>query len=451
MADTKTQNDIFTQITQEVKPLIEDGRIKENDLDVVLNKIKENDTKPDEKPDEDKRLADELERFNKLQETNLNQWKEQKAFNEGLAKLGVAPAKKGLFLNALDKNELGNIPEKQHKEYGFGRYAQCLMNSYFANKKGMQINEADKKFLNTVNSTLTDGAGAYTLQTEVLPTLFDDLAEVGYFFSETTPIMFQRGGGKTKKIPTVAAGSDPSASIAKVTEDAAKPIGNYTFTQIDLTLIKYAVIVPFTTEFEMYSPLDLGDAIKRFAIEYFNIIFDSILFSGDANINGLQDISTTNATITGTQMSGLTVNDLLDVIGAMRSGDMVGAKWCYHPTVWAKMYQKENTAGQREFPLNDINGRTLLGFPVIVSDYMQTFVSGASASTDFGYFGNLKKLFVGKMNGLDISFSDQASYVSGETTVHMWQNNEVGYRLEMFVDMDCAFPSRIIAIKTAAA
>ena len=447
--DKKTQNDIFTQITQEVKPLIEDGIIKEDDLDVVLNKIKENDTKPE--PEEDVKTVAELERFNKIQEDNLNLWNEQKTINEKLAKLGVAPARKGLFLNALGEKELDNVPEAQHKEYGFGRYAQCLMNGYLANKKGLSLSEVDRAFLNTVNSTLTDGAGAYTLPTEVLPTLFDDLAQVGYFFSETTPVMFEQGGGKTKKIPTVAAGSDPSASIAKVTEDAAKPIGNFTFTQIDLTLIKYAVIVPFTTEFQMYSPLDLANTIKQFATDYFSIIFDDILFNGDANINGLQDISTTNATITGTQMSGLTVNDLLDTIGAMRSVDMVGAKWCWHPTVWAKLYQKETTAGNREFPLNDINGRTLLGFPVIVSDYMQPFVSGASASTDFGYFGNLKKLFVGRMNGLDISFSDQASYVSGETTVHMWQKNEVGYRLEMFVDMDCAFPTRIIAIKTAAA
>jgi len=445
--DTKTRDELFTNLTKEITPLIEDGKIDSNALDVVLNKVKENDTKPEV----DTKTAAELERFNKLQEDNLKQWTEQKATNDMLAKLGKTPVKKGLFLNALGENELNNISEPQHKEYGFGRYAQCLMNSYFAGKKGMQINEADRTFLNTVNSTLTDGAGAYTLQTEVLPTLFDDLAQVGYFFSETTPIGFQTGAGSTKKIPTVAAGSDPSASIAKVAEDGAKPIGNFTFTQIDLTLIKYAVIVPFTTEFQMYSPLDLGAAIKRFALDYFGIIFDDIFYNGDANIDGLADLSTTDATITGTQMSGLTVNDLLDVIGAMRSGDMVGAKWHYHPTMWAKLFQKENTAGIREFPLNDINGRTLLGFPVITSDYMQAFVSGASASTNFGYFGNMKKLFVGKYDGLDISFSDQASYVSGDDTIHMWQHNEVGYRLEMFVDMDCAFPSRIISITTAAA
>jgi len=447
--DTKKRDELFTQITKECKPLIEGGVIKENDLDAVLNKIKENDTKPE--PEIDVKTAAELERFNSLREADLNHWKEQQKFNESMAKLGVAPARKGLFLNALGEKELDNVPEAQHKDYGFGRYAQCLMNSYFANKQGMQLKEADRTFLNTVNSTLTDGAGAYTLQTEVLPTLFDDLAKVGYFFSETTPIMFQKGAGSTKKIPTVAAGSDPSASIARVAQDAAKPIGNFTFTQIDLTLIKYAVIVPFTTEFQMYSPLDLGAVLNSFALDYFGIIFDDIFYNGDSYISGLQDISTTNATITGTQMSGLTVNDLLDVIGAMRSGDMVNAKWHWHPTMWAKLFQKENTAGQREFPLNDVNNRMLLGFPVITSDYMQAFVSGASISTDFGYFGNMKKLFVGKYNGLDISFSDQASYVSGETTVHMWQNNEVGYRLEMFVDMDCAFPSRIIAIKTAAA
>ena len=446
--DTNKRDELFTQITKECKPLIEDGKIKENDLDTVLNKIKENDTKPE--PVEES-TNEELERFNSLREADLNHWKEQQKTNEMLAKLGVAPARKGLFLNALGDKELDNVPEAQHKDYGFGRYAQCLMNSYFANKQGMQIKETDRAFLNAVNSTLTDGAGAYTLETEVLPTLFDDLAKVGYFFSETTPIMFQKGRGSTKQIPTVAAGSDPSASIARVAEDAAKPIGNYTFTQIDLTLIKYAVIVPITTEFQMYSPLDLGAVLKSFALDYFGIIFDDIFYNGDAYIDGLADIATTDATITGTQMSGILVNDLLDVIGAMRSGDMVGAKWHFHPTMWAKLFQLENTAGMREFPLNDVNNRMLLGFPVITSDYMQAFVSGASASTNFGYFGNMKKLFVGKYNGLDISFSDQASYVSGETTVHMWQQNEVGYRLEMFVDMDCAFPSRIISITTAAA
>jgi len=446
--DTKTQNEVFTKLTEEITPLVEDGKIESSKLTEVLNRMKENDTATPTA--EELKIIEREDKINKLLEDSKNQFAEQQKsniiFNDALLKLsGKGSATQDyMCLNAMQEGEINKVREEDRNDYTFGRYIECMANK-FLNK----ASEADHKYLNAVQSTLTDAAGNYTLETQVLQTIFDDLSETGRFFSETTPINFAKGKGKTKQIPTVASTGHPTP--AKVSEDGAKPIQNFTFTQIDLTLIKYACIVPFTKEFEMYSPLDFASTVRRYATEWFGAVFDDILFNGDANINGLQDISTTNATITGTQMAGLTVNDLLDVIGGMRSGDMVGAKWYWHPTVWAKLFQKENTAGQREFPLNDINGRTLLGFPVIVSDYMQTYVSGASASTDFGYFGNLKKLFVGKYGGLDISFSDQASYVSGETTVHMWQKNEMGFRLEMFVDMDCAFPSRITAIKTAAA
>lgn len=98
-----------------------------------------------------------------------------------------------------------------------------------------------------------------------------------------------------------------------------------------------------------------------------------------------------------------------------------------------------NPLGQPEFPGITANGGTLLGLPVITSQYVPTVSAGSTVALI-----NASDVYLGDDGGIELSMSDQASLqmddnpdspvTSSTVLVSLWQHNMVGFRAERTIN-----------------
>jgi hypothetical protein len=82
----------------------------------------------------------------------------------------------------------------------------------------------------------------------------------------------------------------------------------------------------------------------------------------------------------------------------------------------------------------------VLGVPTYFNKAL--YKAGAASTPSLvGIAGDWSKAVYGTVEGVQISVSDQASVVSGQTTINLWQQNMVGVLAEIEVgfraDTDC--------------
>lgn len=101
-----------------------------------------------------------------------------------------------------------------------------------------------------------------------------------------------------------------------------------------------------------------------------------------------------------------------------------------------------NALGQPEFPGVTMNGGTLMGLPVIVSEYVPTVSAGSYVA-----LVNASDIYLGDEGGIMIDVSREASLEmkdgsltqnslngTGTSLVNMWQSNLMGFRAERIIN-----------------
>lgn len=99
----------------------------------------------------------------------------------------------------------------------------------------------------------------------------------------------------------------------------------------------------------------------------------------------------------------------------------------------------QNALGQPEFPTVTMNGGTLMGLPVIVSEYVPTASAGSLVA-----LVNASDIYLGDEGGIDLSMSTEASLqmdnspdnptTASTVLVSLWQRNLVGFRAERTIN-----------------
>lgn len=423
----------FTELIDIWKDKKENGLISEEQFNKLTDKFKETIADPLNG------LTEELKKQNEL--TNKLPQNPQHVINYSNS-----------YKHFLSEDELKmNMPEEDQRKLGFNRLVKNLYLQH-KNQIAPSAQEQMNNYLKTANpfqkhgiqNEGTNADGKYLVPTPTANLLLDDLRGSGLFFSETTQIPMT---ANTLKMPTIAAGGHPS--LAYVAEQGAKAVSNFTIGQIDLSLKKYACLVPWTDELMEDAIADIEALVRQYSSDYFGILTDDILFKGDAQINGLEDMTTTFVTTSSSSFTSATIDNIIDMIGSLRSVDLVNAKFYMTPSVWAMLHKlKASGSGEYLISLAEFNAKTLLGIPVVFTDSTYT-VAESGTGKKFITLGNLKKVFVGIKKGIQIAVSNVASFVDGVTTHHSFQENLTVIRIEQRFDMDCAFPTRIVQLKAA--
>lgn len=246
--------------------------------------------------------------------------------------------------------------------------------------------------------------------------------------------------GRGLTIPVIT--GDPTAEW--VAETAAKPVSNPQATTKLMAAYKIAVIETFSKEFTRDAET-LYDALIQRLPAALAAVFDNTVIGGtqapgqyfDTFANCTQQ-SINNAN-NGTYM-GLVAADV-DIAnhGGTVNGFAFGAQGR------GILLAATDTTNRPLFLASATEGVVdrVLGAPTYFNKALYKAGTTGTPGTPalVGIAGDWSKAVFGTVKGVQISVSDQASVVSGQTTINLWQQNMVGVLAEIEVgfraDTDC--------------
>lgn len=230
-----------------------------------------------------------------------------------------------------------------------------------------------------------------------------------------------------------------------VGEGQGKPLTKFDFSRTTLDPLKVANIAVITEEL-LRSSSPSADIIIRDQLvaalrERLDIDF---IDPGKAASSGVSPASILNG-VSGIPSAGGTADDIREDLQAVFSSFIAANNapttgvWIMPSTVALALSLMVNPLGQPEFPGISMNGGTLAGLPVIVSEYIPTESDGAIVALI-----NASDIYLGDDGGFAIDMSREASLQmdsapsqdsigtppTATSLVSLWQTNSVGFRAE---------------------
>lgn len=235
--------------------------------------------------------------------------------------------------------------------------------------------------------------------------------------------------GRGLEIPVIT--SDPEA--AWVAETGAKPVSNPGLTKKIMTAYKLAVIVPFSNEFRRDAAALYDELVRRLplalASKFDATVFGKIQAPGD-NFDTLAGVSAHS--IDGKNAyTGLVAAD-----GAIATAGGIMNGIALSPQGKGVLLSATDETGRPLFVNNVAEGAVpmVLGARTLISK--GAFVEGDSTNT-VGFAGDWTKAVYGTVEGVKIDYSSDATLVTGEETISLFQNNMFAVRAEIELGFRC--------------
>jgi HK97 family phage major capsid protein/HK97 family phage prohead protease len=233
-----------------------------------------------------------------------------------------------------------------------------------------------------------------------------------------------------------------------VGEGKIKPVSAMAFDAVTLGIAKVAGIVPITEELLRFSSPSADLIIRdglRDAIAY---LTDRDFLDPSKAASDISPASLTNG-VTAITPSGVDADALRADLGTLlalytSSNQGVGGLVLVTTSTMAmKIGLMRNALGQQEFPGVGINGGTLEGIPVIVSENLAA-PTGSPADGTLIVAINASEVLLADDGGLEIDVSREASLqmdsapdspeTASTVTVSLWQHNMVAFKAERFIN-----------------
>ena len=355
--------------------------------------------------------------------------------------------------------------EKLEKGIAFARAAKCLALGAMAQRDPMQVAKSmyhDREdIVACVNqmatkatvpaATTTDPAWAGAL---VSPAgVFADFVE----FLRPSTIIGRFGQGNIpayRRVPfrVPFAAQDSAGSAYWTAEGGAKGLTSLAFSQKTLEPLKVATIAVATMETLRDASADVDYLIRDGIANAVRERLDrDFIDPTKAAVPGVSPASilngATNIASTGTNADAVRadINALIRTFAAANNRLSTGVLIMSSDAAiaLASMY----TLANQEFPGMTINGGTLMGIPVIVSDYVPNDATAGSVVA----LVQASDIYVADAGDVDISISREATLhmsdapstdLNGQSpVVNLWQNNMVGFRAERTINWALRRPS----------
>lgn len=227
-------------------------------------------------------------------------------------------------------------------------------------------------------------------------------------------------------------------------ENQAKPLTKFDFTRTTLEPVKVANIAVATMEVVRDSSPSAEGIIRdqlaaalrqRLDIDFINPLKAAVSGISPAGIlNGVAAIpsSGTDADAVRADIKAL-FTAFIQANNAPTSGVFIMSS-----VTALALGLMQNPLGQSEFPGVGMNGGTLFGLPVIVSEFVPTDSSGSLVA-----LVNASDIYLADEGGIDLSMSTEASLqmdsapdnptTASTVMVSLWQRNLVGFRCEQTI------------------
>jgi HK97 family phage major capsid protein len=225
------------------------------------------------------------------------------------------------------------------------------------------------------------------------------------------------------------------AAASWVTESDNKPVSRPTFGSKVMTGYTAAVIVPFSNQFRRDKAALYNEVVRRLPAALGRKL-DATVFGGDAAPGSNFD---TLAAAPEVGISGDTYAGLVAADAAVAANGSTLNGWALSPQARGLLLSGVDTTGRPLF-INNIQTDgavpALLGSPVYTSTAVyRADADGAGAGTDaqLGFAGDWRNAYVGVVEDINLSISDQATLTDGGTQINLWQRNMFAVRAEFEV------------------
>jgi HK97 family phage major capsid protein len=238
------------------------------------------------------------------------------------------------------------------------------------------------------------------------------------------------------------------ATVNWVGESAVKPVSDLGFDEVSLGQHKIAGIVVLSQELVRLSEPNAEEAVRRDLVEQIVRFMDTQFIDPTVTATTNRPASITNG-VASPAAGGTTAEDLyFDMNGALATFDNADQSTeslviLMTPALARGISTLRNTLGQFEFPGLNMNGGTLMGFPVIVS---------SSVPSGHIILVAANEIFVADDGRVELDASNQATLdMTGgaSPTVSLWQRNLIGIRAERFVTWKKRRTASVAIIDTA--
>lgn len=328
---------------------------------------------------------------------------------DGVAKMSAAERFYKAML-ALSEENWGEL--RQYSQYG--AVSQLKARSEAA-EKGMEV-VAKTGYANEV--TAADGA-VLIPDAEFVTTVFDNLPRYGVAFSDADVRQTDRTSVRVLSL-------DSGLTFFSTAEAGVKTGAKLAFAKTEVSLQKFAVIVPATDELTDDAVVDYWNLVTRELTRAYAKKADELVFTdstfGITNLSGVitQPVSGAGTTITW--------NDLLTAEGKVEDDlDTSNFKWYMRKETWFRLIQLKGStndaylAGSLNigWSPNPNNPTTPWGTPVKFTRVLPrsgSTVDPVGSNDAFAVYGDLKNCILYNKRGMQMKLLTEATVVDSEGT-----------------------------------
>lgn len=282
------------------------------------------------------------------------------------------------------------------------------------------------------------------LPTEYTQELKELVSEYGVARRVMTPYPIGRGTSKPARLGTQNDFTFPIAMSAALTEKTVQ-LGN-----ASLESHKGGGILRLPRELDEQAIIPLGQMLARYAARKFGKVEDTVAFLADGtgtydDISGVCKIAAANSNelelgATKTAPSDATLDDWRNLRPLCATPILSSGAYFAHPT-WEMRFRTFKTeADPMIYVQNGPGGvATLDGYPIIWTEILAPYATGANAGAYIGVFGDLSYWWFGEHGSPRTDFSTDVFFTTDELAVRWIEEIDFDY-----ADVDCA-----AALKTA--
>lgn len=244
--------------------------------------------------------------------------------------------------------------------------------------------------------------------------------------------VFPLGTG-TVKLPTLGTDTDftINAISAAVTEKSPS------FSWVTFTAEKFGGLIRLPTEIEEDSIVAVGQFVARYAARKFAKCEDFQFFAStgagtttSGSVKGLQLSTIDNSKVvqmasTKTHYSDATLANLR-ALRAVPDEGAIGMGAYYMHTTFEQHLAGLNTAGDKPYIANGVNGPSLDGFPIRWVPVMPAYSTSANVSKVFVLFGDLSFQYLGIRGTPRFDTSKEAGFTTDEILIRALERLTIG-------------------------
>lgn len=203
---------------------------------------------------------------------------------------------------------------------------------------------------------------------------------------------------------------------------------------VTFTPEKYGGLVTLPSEIDDDSVVAMGQFLGRYCARNMARAEDTLFWVGNGSthgaIEGLTFSTITNSKVTQmatgkTKYSDITLAYIRGIRALVDAAALGTSAYYFHPT-FEQALAAMNTAGDKPYIANGINGASLDGFPIRWIDVMPAYSTGANVSKVFALFGDASYQYLGVRRGLEIATSKEAGFSTDEILVRALSRFTIG-------------------------